>query len=132
MRQFVLAVGLTLVGCAGLVLVYECWLGPKVQIPPIAEPPTAKGTLPIPEDQIKGPLSDAKKEVERRFQLASSYRWWARAASWMAFVLTALMTVLVGFYGGGVPPSDNVPATLNHILKGPQTSKSLTRLLGAI
>src|SRR5690242_15812539 len=93
-RSSVIAIGIMLAASSMAFIIYEWAWGPNFQPPPAAKPLTAKAQLPLPESEIKKTLDEAKAEVDRRYKLASSARWWSRATSWAALILTSVMTII--------------------------------------
>jgi hypothetical protein len=132
MKPVVFSVGILLLALSVGMIVCEWKTWPAFQPPTLAAQTIPKGNLPLPEDEIKKSLTEAQSELNRRLERASFDRQWARAANWTAFLLASVLTVIAGSYGTSVKQGEEAAATLAAVMKEQQTSKSLTRLLGAM
>jgi hypothetical protein len=67
----------------------------------------------LPNKAMEEAVAKAKQVMQHQYQSSHSYRWWSRTADWMAFFLTAAITVIVGTTGQvlqGSGPAQPPPA----------------------
>jgi hypothetical protein len=95
-----------------------------------------EGTLPIPEDKFTPVLEKAKSAVKARYENANRCLRLGRYSGWIGFILTSLMTVLAGLYGGsgrgGEALSDDHTKALKQVLEEQRLSQGLVRVIGVL
>jgi hypothetical protein len=134
MRAIAVLFGASLAICSLVLLSYELETRPDIK-PSSFQGLVVQGfdatQLKIPEERFLPTLKEAKDDVKKRYGTASTCRFWSRVSSWAGFLLTCVMTVLVGAFGGQIKAAGPA-STLQDVLNEQQRSKGIMRAVGIL
>jgi hypothetical protein len=138
MRLVATLIGLILIAGSVWLIVFERAVRPDYHA--TGREPLAvsgfEGRLPIPEETFTPALEKAKSEVKTRYANANWCLRVGRYCGWIGFVLTSLLTVVAGLYGGsgrgGESLSEDDREALKQVLNEQKLSKGLVRVIGVL
>jgi hypothetical protein len=106
-------------------------LGSKRTAPRILEDTHAfEGNTQLPTAEIQKQLASARQRMEQRYSYSQSARYIGTAGDWLAFLLTALITLLAGFHGRMLAVTAPSAANIADLVKG--ESARFTRTVGLV
>jgi hypothetical protein len=100
--------------CLGGWVVYSFAMHPlSVEIAESSGPEPRGGVPGMPDQEMQAAVAKATNAMKSNYQSSHLYRWRSRCADWVAFFLTATITVIVGATGRNLqaptPPPSNLP-----------------------
>ena len=138
MRIIAILLGVILAACSAGLIFFE-WSVRSAYHSTGREPLAVsgfEGQLPIAEEKFTPVLERAKSEVKARYKNANWCLTLGRCSGWIGFILTSLMTVLAGLYGGsgggGKALSEDHTKALKQVLEEQRLSKGLVRVIGVL
>ncbi|MGO7968155.1 hypothetical protein ACC720_32530 [Rhizobium ruizarguesonis] len=124
-----------------LLAVLAAWIGRAVLkgdfqrpfLPSIAIDSGFEGDLALPKSEIEAKLNDARTSVLATMDRAYTFRVANRIAAWLAFLATAAITLVAGWYGQmpAAPPPVNASGTAT-TAGLPQPAARVVTLLAAL
>jgi hypothetical protein len=88
------------------------------------------GNAQLPEAEIRKQLSAARSQMDRRYNDSNWTKEMGTGGDWLAFLLTALITLIAGYHGRVLPASASGEAAVAELVKG--RSERFTRTVGLI